>query len=241
MGTGSEYKYAVPIQAKAAPVEKPADNEVGYVTDALDWYREMLREDPASHVFVPLVEELCNRELWREAANTCRRGLVRHPFDLRAMVLLGWALLQLGEQEQARTVLGEARIELEKNAVLYSALAEIAESSGDSDSAQHLMQIWNSLQSGAQHPPAWRMRNSLSFEPDFEAQAFTAPVESRDADGVEFGPPGERGEENSSLVELLSALMRSFEEKPSPPPACGEIFSASDREMLRTILHGRAN
>ncbi|MCE5243377.1 MAG: hypothetical protein ABFD98_00735 [Syntrophobacteraceae bacterium] len=229
-GAGPGYKYPTGPQSRAVPLEGPSADAVGYVMDALDWYREILEEDPASRAFVPLAEELCNRGLWQEAADVCRRGLVRHPFDLRAMVLLGWSLLRLGDVDQAQTVLGAARTELEKSAVLYGALAEIAEAAGDADSAKHLGDIFESLQSGEQRH-AWNRRSFISFEPDFQARSSPASADAR-----ETGRGGA-----SAVLEVMSALLEGFEDKPSRPIPCGEFFSASDRVALKAILYGGEN
>ena len=234
------YKDTVPRKSRARSTDKPAADAIGYVMDGIEWYREILREDPASRVFVPLAEELCSRELWGEAVDVCRRGLVRHPFDLRAVVLLGWSLLRLGELEQAKTVLEEAQIELQKNAIVYGALAEIAEASGDADSANRLQAIFQNLQSTGPKLRAWHKRSGFSFEPDFEIRDL-ASSDDLDLDDLESELNIEIEEDSSSLTEFLSALMRSFEEEPSKPPTGSGLFSPTDREALKSILHGRVN
>lgn len=114
--------------------------------DIVKRYEELLKLDPGSVAFAPLAEELCYRGFWEGALKVCRQGLAHHPHHLRGRVLLGWALKELGEHQEAETVLEEAEGEIQKNALLFRLLAELAKRSGDSDRAERLLLIHQNLQ-----------------------------------------------------------------------------------------------
>jgi hypothetical protein len=185
----------------------------GFIGDAVAFYAEMLKHDPSSRVFVSLAEELCSKELWKEAVETCRRGLVFHPYMVRARVLLGWALWKSSEVEEAEQVLTGARMEVEKNSILYEALAEIAESKGDPGQAAHLLNTFRAIQSGGS-----------PRQPAVSAERKAAPSQRQ--------PIG------SSVPAFLSALLRKFEQKPvrTVPPRI--VFAKEDREALKDLLRG---
>ena len=72
--------------------------------DNIQKYREILELDPRSRVFALLAEELCAAGRWEEAAEVCKKGLLFHPDNLRARVLLGWALMEMGETGESDRV-----------------------------------------------------------------------------------------------------------------------------------------
>jgi hypothetical protein len=188
----------------------------GFISDGVAWYTEMLKHDPASRVFVSLAEELCSRELWKEAVETCRRGLVFHPHMIRARVLLGWALWKSEEVEEAEQVLTEARKEVEKNSILYQALAEIADSKGDPEQAAHLLDTYRAFQSaGGRRPPA------------VAAERKASTAQCRQIGGA-----------SASVPAFLTALLRRFEQKPVRTVPPSTVFSKEDREALKELLRG---
>lgn len=121
--------------------------------DLINWYKDVLREDPTSEIFVSLAEMLYSQKRWEETIRICRWGLGMHPRHIRARVLLGLALLETEQQEEARKELEKARIEIEKNAFLYKALAEIAANESDMDRAHRFFTIYRSMQSVENREP----------------------------------------------------------------------------------------
>ncbi len=73
--------------------------------DSIQKYREILELDPGSRVFALLAEELCGAGRWEEAAEICKKSLPFHPDNLRARMLLGWALMEMGETGESHQVL----------------------------------------------------------------------------------------------------------------------------------------
>lgn len=116
--------------------------------DIVKQYEELLKIDPGSIAFAPLAEELCYRGFWEEALKVCRQGLTYHPHHLRGRVLLGWALKELGEHEEAEQVLVGVEGEIQKNALLFRLLAELARKGGVPGRAERLMLIHQNLQPG---------------------------------------------------------------------------------------------
>lgn len=204
------------VQTQAEPIrddlsEPPPDRprrDMGFVMDRVDWYKQILRNDPTSLAFVSLAEELCFRAQWREAVETCRKGLSIHPYLTRARVLMGWALWELGKAEEAERTLTEARSDIEVNAVLYKILGEIARSRGDETRAQSCLNTFQSL------APEGSEEILTRYEPrTFEEDPKTGP------------PP---------IAEFLSALLRKFEARRKPKTPAGQsLFSMADRQRLK--------
>jgi tetratricopeptide (TPR) repeat protein len=114
--------------------------------DKLNIYKEMLKLDPKSRVFSLLAEELCNAGKWEEAAAVCRKGLRFHPDHYRSRVLLGWALMELGEVDEAGRILMDIYDEIQKNALMFKLLSEFATFSGDGNRAQEFTRIYEAFQ-----------------------------------------------------------------------------------------------
>jgi hypothetical protein len=181
--------------------------------DLLAFSRKLMEQDPSTQLFIPLVEEFCSRKLWRDAVETCRRGLLFHPRLFRGRVLLGWALWELGEVQESEQLLAEARKELEKNAIIYSILAELAERRGDHDQAWRLRHIYQSLQDGASSENAVQ----------------------REASAIPDAPPEEK-EQPPALVQILDKLLLKYENKNMKAPSSLHLFSNADRKLLQKII-----
>lgn len=181
----------------------------------LEFSCKLLSQDPSSQLFVPLAEEFCARKLWNEAVETCRRGLVYHPRQFRGRVLLGWALWELGQVEEAERLLTEARTELEKSAVIYKILAELADRRGDADQAWRLMHIYQSLQDGRSQGEGEIESNKTSPE--------IAPE-----------PPEKEG---PSTIDFLLSLLLEYEQRNPPALPGTQLLSDEDRRMLKEIIN----
>ncbi len=181
--------------------------------DVMTHYEKLLELDPRSEGFVGFAEELCSQKSWAEAARICRQGLTFHPLHIRGRVLLGWALKELGESDEAEKVLMEAAGEIGKNGLTFSLLAEIAERAGKLERAETFRNIYQSLEAMVAEQ--------------------VAPVEAKSA-GASAGE-GKRPRK----VTLLASLLERFEAKPSKTAVTQQIFSVKDREQLTQILKSR--
>ncbi len=197
------------MEHKAAAVEGrsplpspagPAGLEAGY--------RELLKHDPRSQIFALLAEALCFQGRWTEAADTCRQGLVFHPYHLRGRVLLGWALWELGRAEEAAEVLSDAAGEMEKNAVLYRILARITET-GDPVRSARYMELYRRLE------PAGKAGRLMA---DVRTSAPVTRVEG------------------SAPINFASELLRRFQSKVPRTVGGAGLFSDRDRQRLASIL-----
>jgi predicted Zn-dependent protease len=178
--------------------------------NSIQRFEEMLRIDPGSRVFELLAEELCSRGLWAEAVRVCRQGLSFHPDHLRGRVLLGWALKESGEVNEAEKVLMEAEGVIRKNAIVFKLLARITQSADDPDRAEDLMNTWRNLQPGA--------------------AVRTAPSQLKQA------PISEVRSEKPATGNLLTSLLDNFEAKPPKIADTPRVFTDEDRETLTQIL-----
>lgn len=196
------------------PLRYAAPETFGHPADRTIWYSELLKHDPASRVFVLLAEEYCRNGDWENTVQTCRGGLVFHPHDLRGRVLLGWALWQQGSTSEAKALLNEASEELEKNVILYRALAEIAHAEGDADQCRRFEAIYAAFHSSGQDRAVEEER-ALN-EPPLDVRA-----------------------ENPSPVNLLSRMLECLEHPREPSFTAHNLLSDETRRDLRVFLQSR--
>jgi len=96
----------------------------------IDDLRRRVEADPASIAFAALAEELRRAGSYREAIETCRTGLQRHPSYISARVTLGRALIETGEYAAARAELETVLKAAPENLAAIRAMAEIHEREG---------------------------------------------------------------------------------------------------------------
>jgi predicted Zn-dependent protease len=178
--------------------------------DIVKQYEELLKLDPGSIAFSPLAEELCYRGFWEGAVKVCRQGLTHHPQHLRGQVLLGWALKELGESEEAEKVLVAVEGEIQKNALLFRLLAELAKKAGDPERTERLMLIHQNLQSSAIDR--------------------ATPAETK----AEVEPPPEGPKEE--IADFLDSLLSRYDAIPEKTAAEQQLFTEDDRQTLSRIL-----
>lgn len=173
--------------------------------DLLEFSKKLLEQDPSPQLFVTLTEEFCSRKLWSEAVEICRRGLVFHPKHFRGRVLLGWALWELGEVGEAERLLTETRQEFEKNAIIYSILAEMAKKRGDSDQAWRFMHIYQSLVDSEHsgRPPEHQARGALIPEPQ-EEEALEPLIAEQQPEKIPEAPITELQQDDEALEPLIT-------------------------------------
>jgi len=114
--------------------------------DNMQTYRQMLKLDRRSRVFAPLAEQLCAAGEWKEAAEVCKKGLLFHPDNLRSRVLLGWALMEMGEVSQSERILLNVAEDIRKSALSFKLLSEFAATSGKTQIASEYARIYEAFQ-----------------------------------------------------------------------------------------------
>jgi tetratricopeptide (TPR) repeat protein len=181
--------------------------------DIVKEHEELLKLDPGFEAFATLAEELCTRELWSEAVSLCRQGLSFHPEHFRGRVLLGWALMELGEFDEAEKALREAEGQIQKNVQVFKLLAQLAEQAGDVERMERLMSIHRNL-------------GSMAYDPGVPPQPKTEDT------------PEQRNARPEAAL-LLSDLLERFAVKPINLIDTHTLFTAEDREALGRILKSR--
>jgi tetratricopeptide (TPR) repeat protein len=156
-------------------------------TENIKRYREILDLDPGSRVFGLLAEELCAAGEWKDAAEVCKKGLLRHPDHLRARMLLGWALMEPGESEESEQILAEAVEEVRKNGDIFKRLSELAAAAGKTESGAAYARLHEALGSGG------------------PAEARTCEIEVPGAVGAPAQEVSEWDEFKSEAIENLDA------------------------------------
>ncbi len=216
--------------------------------DKTQTYREMLELDPMSQVFALLAEELCAEGKWEEAAQVCTGGLRYHPAHTRARVLLGWALMELGEADQSETVLRSVEDEIRKNAIAFKFLSEFAAFSGDPARADETARIYNAFQA-----PQGELQSTTpipaplmpEIPPEPIPQPVAAPVQPIAPEpAVGLVPPPEslpaeaalKPNPASRLESLFTAVADNLESESYEAKAAPAVFSQPDRNLLKQLL-----
>ena len=143
--------------------------------DELELYQQMMSKDPSSQIFVYLAEALVEKEMYREAIETCVNGLRLRPHDLRARVILGVSYLRTGELDRAESELLKAKDMLEINTVTYRALAELYDKKGDSESAERYRRLFEAI-----HPTEAKPLGRETEETESETSAEEVSAEKRE-------------------------------------------------------------
>jgi tetratricopeptide (TPR) repeat protein len=100
-------------------------------TPRIEDLKRRIQRDPASIAFAQLGEEYRRAGRYREAVETCRAGLARHPGYLSARVTLGRALTELGSLEQAVRELQDVLRVAPENRTALRGLADAVHRRGD--------------------------------------------------------------------------------------------------------------
>ena len=214
--------------------------------DNIQTYRQMLKLDRRSRVFALLAEQLCAAGKWEEAAEVCKKGLLFHPDHLRARVLLGWALMEMGDAGQSERILLNAIEDIRKNAITFKLLSESAASSGNTQSAVEYARIYGAFQTlgparDGIAPPLETDWLEVAFPPKKEV----SEGDSSKAEAIEElrGPvsqeihaphtsdiaPKLKGEPDEILIHLAQRIEGRVIEH-GPPVA---ILSEDDKNMLK--------
>jgi hypothetical protein len=211
------------------------EGEMTGSADSIQTYREMLKLDPRSRVFALLAEELCVACEWELVVEVCRQGLLYHPDHLRSRVLLGWALMEMGEAEQSERILLEAVEDIRKNTVIFKLLSEFAIFSGNPVSAGEYARIYEAFETpGAASPPPPEPGPSAEKEAsdwdDFKAEAIDE-LQGPDLDTVGPETPPKKG-----IEDILAQLSQRIEGRLAQAAAPAVILSEEDRNFLKQEL-----
>jgi hypothetical protein len=217
-------------------------------TDKLNIYKEMLKLDPKSRVFTLLAEELCDAGEWEAAAEVCRKGLRFHPEHFRSRVLLGWALMELGEINESGRILMEIYDEIRKNGIIFKLLSEFAAFSGDDGRAEEFTRIYEAFH-GRECIPAGP--EIVAGEPEAVREAMPEDVPTSEDLSVSEATPedvpaleamqeeiAERKFEAMERLEIiLSSLAERVESRISATDVPLAILSDKDKDLIKqTIL-----
>ncbi|MFZ2448677.1 MAG: hypothetical protein WAW37_20130 [Syntrophobacteraceae bacterium] len=185
-------------------------------TETIRTYREMLKLDPTSSIFEHLAEELCALGRWEEVEQVCREGLRYHADHMRPRVLLGLALMEMGEPGEAGRILTEIDAEIRKNSIIFKLLSEFATLSGDHQRAMEFSTIYEAFHG---HIP----RGTCDEE----------SLAARPAPGIEpespSRPPGR-------LEMILSGLAERIESRLAGAGTPAGVLSASDSDLLKRAI-----
>ena len=217
--------------------------------DTIQTYRDMLKVDPRSRVFALLAEELCVAGQWEQAVAVCKKGLHFHPDHLRSRVLLGWALIEMGEADKSERVLLKAVEDIRKNTIIFKLLSELATFSGNAESAGEYARIYQAFQTPDTVPPPPGIDDLEPVAPpkkeasewdDFKTEAIEE-LQGPDLDTLSPEVPAQPKPEmvtrpKIDLAQIMSNLAQRFEERFTEQAQSAAILSEDDKNMLMQKL-----
>jgi tetratricopeptide (TPR) repeat protein len=174
--------------------------------DELELYQQMMSKDPSSQIFVYLAEALLEKEMYKEAIETCLNGLRLRPHDLRARVILGVSYLRTGELDRAERELLKAKEMLEINTVTYRALAELYDKKGDSESAERYRRLFEAI-----HPSEAKAFGNEREEKESETATEEVPPEKTEMSTITMA---QLYEEQGQLKEAAEVYRKIFDTSP---------------------------
>ncbi len=207
--------------------------------ESMKKFREILELDPGSRVFASLAEELAAAGQWDEAARVCKKGLVFHPGHLVARLLLGRALMETGDPEEAERVLSDVTDEIRMNSVVFKQLSELAAISGKTRSSAEFARMYEVFGSSES------VESPATVVP--EAPVFSAPREEQvnlfrpeAVQTLEPEAPGEEGAKFDRFISEPAETMEAVEplEEPveSSRPEAGADELAEPRESVEELM-----
>jgi len=225
------------------------EEEMTGSADTIQSYREMLKLDPGSRVFTLLAEELCAAGQWEEAAAVCKKGLHFHPDHLGSRVLLGWALIEMGEVDKSERNLLKAVEDIRQNTIVFKLLSELATFSGNAQSASEYDRIYQAFQTSGAVPsslepdhiePVGPPKKEASEWDIFKAEAIEelhGPEVNTCCPEVVAEPTLEiESQPKTDFGEILSHLVQRLEGRSRGKAQPAAILSEDDKNMLRQKL-----
>jgi tetratricopeptide (TPR) repeat protein len=205
--------------------------------DNIQTYRQMLKLDGRSRVFALLAEELCAAGQWEEAADVCKKGLLCNPDHLRSRVLLGWALMELGDAGQSERILLNVVEDIRKSTIIFKLLSEFATVSGNTQSASEYARIYEVFQTPASDfdhvEPACSPIKEVSEWDKFKAEAIEElqGAESSPEISAQLAQHTGIDQEKTGIDEVMMHLSQRIEGRVIKMPA--PILSEDDKSMLK--------
>ena len=185
-----------------------------------------------------LAEELCSAGEWEEAVEVCKKGLVFHPDHLEARILLGRALMEVGDPYESERILSNAAEQFRKNSIVFKLLSELAAIAGKTESAEEYARIYEAFgNTGSVQAPTSQTLDSESVaapeEAGLQLDDFAGEaIEELDtaASDVQEDVTGGR---KIGLEDILDNFARRLEQRLTNIAAPEAIFSENEKEMLK--------
>lgn len=222
------------------------EGKVADSADNIKTYRQMLKEDRRSRVFASLAELLCADGQWEEAAEVCRKGLIFHPDHLGSRVLLGRALMEMGDVHESERILLAAVEDIRKNVMAFKLLSKFAAFSDNTKSAGEYARIYEAFQPPGpdqgevasppeldQSEPACPPEKEVSEWDNFKAEAIeelqdTVSQEISSLLTPVIGPASKVG-----LEDILMHLVQRIDGRLIHKAVPAAILSEDDKNMLK--------
>ncbi|SFN00229.1 hypothetical protein [Thermodesulforhabdus norvegica] len=197
--------------------------EMDAVIDLVDWYREIYREDPGSHIAVEYMNLLYEDGDWEALLEIAENRLKCNPNCSAAKAYHGLAAWRLGRLEVARRRLLEMHKSLTFLKDAYEVLASLEKSQGNLENAEHFEKIARTM-SG---------RASLTEAPDLPA---VPQIESQE-EIVEEKKPDQKHASRLFLfcdkaISKVSDKLLTLE----TPKDRARIFDGDCRQLIKQFL-----
>ena len=199
--------------------------------DELEFYQQMMSKDPSSQIFVYLAEALLEKEMYREAIETCVNGLRLRPHDLRARVILGVSYLRTGELGRAENELLKAKEMLEINMVTYRALAELYDKKGDTESAEHYRRLFEAV-----HPAEAKPLGREIEETQSETSAEEVPPEKTEVSTIAMAQLYEEQGQLKEDAEVYDTIFDTAPETEGVEDEPAELESQVGEDQVKRNL-----
>ena len=165
------------------------------MSERITRYREILKSDPHSRVYVPLADLLRQHGATEEALVLLENGLVRDPEHQSALVVLGCTLLQAGRQDHGVKVLQKV---LELSPENFVVLRQLAEHFLSTDAFTHAIPLLERLVGFEPDQPEWSKLLS-----DARERIVGAPKKPTGTAALKGDPADEQGLATMTLVDIL--------------------------------------
>jgi tetratricopeptide (TPR) repeat protein len=185
-----------------------------------------VKEDPTSIAFAALAEEYRRAGRYREAVETCRAGLARHPAYLSARVTLGRALIELDRLDEAQAELEAVLKAAPENLAAIRGLAEIHHRRGELHEA---LEFYRTALDLARHDTG--LHDTVEqIAREVEPVRRPLPFTSRSSEQRQIVPAGAGPHQAASAIASARAA--------EPPTVAARQIAALER-FLAAIVRAR--
>lgn len=190
-----------------------------YVIDKIDWYMEVIKEDPSSYVFTELAELLYEDGRFEEVVTVCRACLETQPHNLKGRLFLALGLFQLGQEREAERLLWDLKEEIKCFSSLFWACSEIENNRGNKKVAKNLLKIAYAINPDNERVLSrldeWNIRDievidlvpKVTYTKSMEEHQFPSSQE------VETPAHQEEKEKARPLLEFAKFAIRTLDQK----------------------------